>query len=545
LKNLVKEIIAAVPVRPQSWLFAGVEYSRLIRASIRLFSTRFTYAPSQAVETYCTYIRDKVRNTSNPKPDFILIDCFTVPQWVMANSIFLNRLSKKYKASIASYSFTPRKHITNDLYQSFGAEKHFPVSLTRAQRRRRNEVYSSTIKELKTPEQLLDLHIDGIWIGLDLYESILRTGSPTVDLNSYDTRFTIYHGLRYFVFSHDLIRSGHVKAIALSHDCYITMGILTKVAQKFDVPVFYANPYTIMRSFKEHDTYDKFMDYPKIFAALSADKQEEAINAAKSALSKRLGGAVGVDMTYQTKSAFTASEVSRQTDDTDKLKVIVATHCFFDNPHGYRKMTFRDFYQWLKFLGEISEKTDYEWYLKTHPDYLPGTLETLHDFALKHPKFKVIDTKTTFHQLKEEGATIALTAYGSIGHELPLLGYHVINASYNPHSAYKFNIHCASQDEYEQVLMNLSDLPPIEDVEKIYEFYAAHHYLTESDHLLFESLSDYFAFADGDLLSDRCYEFFMRTPDENVQRYSQHSDAFLASDCHYDFEMEIPHLAAQ
>jgi len=526
-----------MPTRPQSWLFAGVESFGLLRTKIRLFLSRSAYQPSNSIQAFCNYICEKVKNKPAPTSDIVLVDCFSVPQWVMANCIFLNRLSAKYKAPIASYGFQPREHTANTLYQSFGAERHIPVNLTCSQRRRRKEMYLSILKELKTPEQLYNLHIDGIWIGLDIYETILRSGNPTVDMNSYLARYTIYHGLRYFVFFYDLIQSGRVKAVAPSHDCYVTIGLLAKVAQRFDVPVFYANPYTIMRSFKNHDAHDKFMDYPEIFASQSTEIQTEAIDAAKDALSKRFKGVVGVNMAYSTKSAFTGEQLPRQTADTGKLKIVVATHCFYDNPHAYRKMTFRDFYQWLEFLGELSTRTDYEWYLKTHPDYLPGTLETLQTLTLKYPKFKVIDSRTTFHQLKNEGATVALTVYGSVGHELPLLGYHVINASYNPHSAYSFNIQCGSREEYENVLMNLYDLPPIKDIDKIYEFYATHYYLTESNSLLFESLSDYFAFSSGDLLNDRCYEFFMQTPDENVQRYSQHSDAFLASDCHYDFEM--------
>jgi len=538
LKRIVKNIIAAFPIGPQSWLFSRVEFLSRARTSLRLFLSKSGYAPSKAVEIYCTYLRDKVKNIRPPKSDIILIDCFAVPQWVMANSIFLNRLSTKLEASITSYGFSPREHKTNDIYQSFGAENHLTVGLTQDQSRRRNELYFSIMEDSKTPEELFNLHIDGIWLGLDLYESILRTGSPTVDMDSYHTRYTIYHGLRYFIFFYDLIQTGRVKAVAPSHDCYMTIGLLAKVAQRFNIPVFYANPYTIMRSYKNHDAHDKFLDYPKVFASLPAHEQVDAIDTAKSALSKRLGGVIGVDMTYQTKSAFTSGEVPRQTEDTDKLKVIVATHCFFDNPHAYRKMTFRDFSQWLECLGEISKKTDYEWYLKTHPDYLPGTIEILQEFTSKYSKFKVIDSRTTFHQLKEEGASVALTVYGSVGHELPLLGYHLINASYNPHSAYNFNIQCHTQVEYEQVLMKLDELPPIQDLDKIYEFYAAHNYLTESNELLFESLSDYFTFSDGDFLGDKCYEFFMLKADENVQRYSQHADAFLASDCHYDYEMK-------
>lgn len=315
LKKLVKNIIANVPVRPQSWLFAGIEFVSLARNTMRLFLSKSAYSPSKPIQTFCNYIRDHVRIKSDQKSDFILIDCFSVPQWIMANSIFLNRLSLKFKAPIVSYGFSPREHTLDHLYQAFGAEQHIRVSLTRAQRRRRNELYLSILKDSNTPDQLFNLHIDGIWVGLDLYETILRCGMETVDMDSYHARYTIYHGLRFFVYFYDLIQSGRVKAVSPSHDCYVTIGLLAKVAQRFDVPVFYANPYTIMRSFKDHDAHDKFEDYAKIFASLPAEVQNKTTNAAKAALSKRLAGVVGVDMTYQTQSAFSADKTPRQTAD--------------------------------------------------------------------------------------------------------------------------------------------------------------------------------------------------------------------------------------
>ena len=30
---------------------------------------------------------------------------------------------------------------------------------------------------------------------------------------------------------------------------------------------------------------------------------------------------------------------------------------------------FADFYEWLNFLGQMSQKTDYDWYIKDHPYY--------------------------------------------------------------------------------------------------------------------------------------------------------------------------------
>ena len=85
------------------------------------------------------------------------------------------------------------------------------------------------------------------------------------------------------------------------------------------------------------------------------------------------------------------------------------------------------------FLALKSKTTDYEWYIKPHRDYLPGTLEILNSFIPKFKNLKIINPDTSFHQLKKEGIKNILTCYGSVGHELPLLGFNVINAGYNPH----------------------------------------------------------------------------------------------------------------
>ena len=65
----------------------------------------------------------------------------------------------------------------------------------------------------------------------------------------------------------------------------------------------------------------------------------------------------------------------------NKKKIIVATHCFFDNPNAYGNFLFNDFYDWLIFIGKIGEKLkkNYEIYIKPHRDYLPGTIEALNE----------------------------------------------------------------------------------------------------------------------------------------------------------------------
>ena len=79
-------------------------------------------------------------------------------------------------------------------------------------------------------------------------------------------------------------------------------------------------------------------------------------------------------MRYSSKSAYGEHKDERLLKESSRIKVFIALHCFFDSPHSYGCNLFPDFYEWLDFLGKISLETDYDWYMKTHPDYLPGNI---------------------------------------------------------------------------------------------------------------------------------------------------------------------------
>jgi len=472
----------------------------------------------------------------------ILLDTFNVPHWIIANGIFVNELAAETDSSIATFSLYPRSPYLSRLFSSIGAHAHLIVFLTPRQLCRTLRLYNKIIKTLQVPEDLLELNIDGVRLGIDIYESILRSGSPTVDLFSIRSLFQLYRALRFYTFFRDLVLKGKVSAAVLSHDCYIYPGSLAKICHRHGIPVYYVNAFEMMRSSSTHDLYRKFSLYPEYFRSVSPALRHALIEKAQKSLTKRLTGSIGIDMPYQTKSAFEEAALPRQTRDSSSLKVLIATHCFYDNPHAYSKMLFPDFYTWLVFLGKISNSTDYDWYVKPHKDFLPGTLSTLKRICALYPRLSLINPDVSFHQLRREGVDIALTCYGSIGHELPLIGYRVINASYNPHIAYTFNHHCSTKEEYRDLILNLRDLAVPIRSEEIYEFYAVHHYLVRSDNLLFNSFSSLLSYLEHDEFSTRTYSFFMREADANLSRFRSRARAFLSSNKQYEFELNLRHL---
>ena len=103
----------------------------------------------------------------------------------------------------------------------------------------------------------------------------------------------------------------------------------------------------------------------------------------------------------------------------------------------------------------MSHKTDYNWFIKPHKDYLPGTIEIISNLMKKFSNIKLVSPDSSFHQLKLNLDHV-LTVYGSVAHELPLLGVNVINASkIHPHMSFKFSKTPADLQDYKLSLIHI------------------------------------------------------------------------------------------
>ncbi|MCD4743180.1 MAG: hypothetical protein K8R67_11960 [Desulfobacteraceae bacterium] len=394
---------------------------------------------------------------------------------IISYSYFANVLAKKFSARIKVYSFGENRHLSfflKRLYKSFSAEV-FSYRLNKAQARELRELCDNIYYRINSKDDVYNLKVSEIWFGDLLYDYHLRTYQiPTVDIKDERFKESLKKALYQFIFWRDYFNNHDVKAINISHCCYL-IAIPMRIAICYGIPAYQVNAHGCYHmNEKKLWAYTDYYDYPKQFSKLSQNEKSEGLKIAKERIEKRFSGEVGVDMPYSTKSAYTTFKKDRILSDSNKFKILIAAHCFFDSPHGLGYNLFVDFYEWFEFLGSISEKTDYEWYIKTHPDFLSGNLEVLNKFTTKYSKFKMIPSDTSHHQLIEEGIDCALTTYGTIGWEYAALGKLIINASLcNPHIAYNFNIHPKSITEYEKILMALPGQQLDIDINEVYEYY--------------------------------------------------------------------------
>lgn len=444
----------------------------------------------------------------------ILVDFYGTGETNVARSYFLNILAKKHNAAIKSfapckYSYNPTLHKT---YESFNTSGHIITSLSRGQKRRAEAIYKEILPTLRSKQDLFDLNVLGVWVGVDIYESYLRDYfKPTVYLNDPNLFKEIKEGISLVIFWEDYFSKNKIKGVVASHDCYLYFNVVCKVAYKYRVPVYFPNPIYVTYAEKPYTTHSYFPDYRQMFHKLSTEEQRKGILLAKQQLSKRIGGEVGVDMPYSTKSAFRSNQNGKSIlRKSENIKVLICSHCFYDNPHGYGGMLFLDFYEWLNYLGKISERTNHDWYLKMHPDPLPGTLEIMQGILAQFPKITLIPHEISFHQLVKEGLDFILTAYGSIGGESPLLGIPVINAGYNPRIAYDFNWHPKTLEEYEYYLLNLDKLHKDIKEEDVYEFYYMNHYYVYDDDFVFTSYKQFLLdITKEERTGSRSYTYFL------------------------------------
>jgi hypothetical protein len=358
-------------------------------------------------------------------------------------------------------------------YKSFNAVPLY-YDTSQPQLLKVERLFSKIYPRLKTKRDVEDLKIEGIWIGDLLYDShLMRYRVPTVEIQDKRFHSSLREALSYYIYWRDYLDSHNVKSVIVSHCVYARNAIILRIAVHRGIPVYQVNAFSLYHLTPQHLwAYNDSLSFPEWFESLSPQEQQIGLKLAKERIERRFAGEVGVDMSYSTKSAFARNSNRRVMLESPRIKILIATHCFFDAPHPFGVNLFPDLYEWLTFLGKISERTDYDWYVKTHPDFLPGNAEALESIICNYPKITLIPKETSHLQIVEEGIDFVLTVYGTVGFEYAMLGVPVINASLcNPHIGYNFNIHPKTIEEYESILLNLKDQKLDIDINKVYEYY--------------------------------------------------------------------------
>ncbi len=419
----------------------------------------------------------------NKKKGQILFDNFEVLDFFAYRYVVLKNIAYKYNLKLKYFNLG-KNLIFFLIYSSLGATNISFFLFSIKNNSFIKKIYLREVIKIKSKKDLFNFKFKGVNIGWDIYESYLRRFyKSTLDIEDKKFHKLFFEALKIYLFWENYLKENNVKFIMSSHRMYIETNILNRLALKKKIPIITmaGDGQGIMKFSTTKLSLHKY--YKKLFNILKPKDKKKAIKLAHNRLSLRLSGRIGVDMSYSTKSAFSRKvKTLKYKFEKNKINILICAHDFYDNPHPYGKNMFVDFYEWLCFLSKISHKTDYNWYIKLHPDYNPATLETVLEINKKFKNIKFLSPNTKFNQISH-GIDFALTTHGTVGHELPLLGITVINCDYNnPHCSYKFNYTPKNLKDYRDKITNLSNKDKIKiSKNEIYQFYYMNYYYMKSN----------------------------------------------------------------
>jgi len=471
---------------------------------INLFFTNYTEKSKLLINFVSKYF-----SKINKSDKYILVDYFESYEAMISRSYFLNIFCKKNNC--IPLIFSDKKNILfnskwRKIYNSLGSVKfnyffldfHFWKSkFNLFKKYNNNKNVNKFLKKINSKNDLKNFEYRGIIIGGDIIDEYLyRHKAYTVELEDKNLKKIIFDFINTVDFWITFFKKKKVVAVTLSHVNVRLLAVVGKIATKYyNIPVYSVTSRYVKKNYnlENHSKYirQNLVETKKLFKDLEIKQKDLGIDWAKNQLSKRFKGEVGVDMFYSDESAFHNKKQNRVLNLNDKIKVLICTHEFYDNPNAYGGLLFSDFYEWLLFIAEKTTNSNFEWYIKNHPDVEKNTKKIIDNFVKKYPHIKLVNEKISFFQLKDEGLKFIFTCYGSIAYEAPLLDIEVINADINnPVSAYNFTYTPKDLTEFEFYIKNLDKLEKKYDLSEIYEYYFATKKLVFKDDFIFNSYSD-------------------------------------------------------
>ena len=393
-----------------------------------------------------------------------------------------NYLAQRHNAEIYCYPRRMRvneRHLmgkfrtVRDIYSSFNVRGFFNHAiLNRQQREKAKAIFDQLWSSVNDWKDLRSFELNGINFGTDIIRHYCRNWPPFVNMKSSPgiDKF-VFVNIKHLVYWLDYFEQhGDIKAVCL-YDGVCREGFLRDIAVAKGIPA-YAIVYGNLASKLDmgYPNHNEFGYYKTFFEQLSLKEQEIGLEWAKRSLEARLEGNTK-DITYMSKSIYSVEIGDRVLEQNDKLKVIIVPHTLSDDVHcGWS--VFGSMIEWMIHLGELSNRFDYDWYLKIHPNAGEQDVSCFSEFVKHYPKIKLIKAWTSPKQLKAEGVKFAFTIYGTVGHEYPALGMQVINAGNNPHVAFDFCYNPKTPEEFDDIVSRLPELADRDvDLQEIYKFY--------------------------------------------------------------------------
>ena len=433
---------------------------------------------------YLTFVLSGVLKTSN---------VYGYPENDFYKYLFGKNILEKFYLIVNNFF----KIKTYAIYESFGLKKIISCFNKNSLNIKKSDNFVSDLYKKKvTPNTIQEIKIENILIGDLIYDTYLKFyKKPTINPKDEDFIFFLRKSVEYFYFWFDFYRKNSVGGVVISQAVY-NSSMPLRIGANFGVKCFVSSPFHVYNITKKNTHYfNESLTYKKEFSKLSHSNKRAAIEITKKKLQKYFysGAALPQKLTYMPSSAYSdvnkKNKYNRVLLKNKKIKVLICPHALSDAPHSRGKHLYPDYYLWLLDILKISKKTNYQWYLKLHPNYnqyWDNTYDIVKE--LLHTQYKnviFLDNQISHNQLISEGISAVMTCTGSVSAEYAYFKKKSVNASLvNPHIKFSFSIHPKTKKELHKVILNISKIKTKIDARQVLIFYFMQQIYYSNDWLL-------------------------------------------------------------
>ena len=437
----------------------------------------------------------KILEKEKKNKSIILVDLFPWYPLIYFWSYIVNILSKEYNSEIKYFFFHLSKTRTSkfsfsitklvNIYKSFNVNKGI-TDHDFVYSKKEIAQYEKKFHKIKTKNDLINYKNNKIKIGDLIYDTYLRTTfNPTLNLNDSRLKKIFVRAEKIFNELNIYFKKNKVKCVIPSHLCYISYGIISRIAISKNIPVIKVRAELASKSLRliKIDKYcldeSPYYSYKKIFNKFSKAKKNKNLAIGKKIIKSRISGKKDKYLKYLNKSLFyTPTKGATLANNPNKEKIIIFPHCFYDYPHRFRWMIFNDFYEHATYFLEKSIKLNqYQWFYKPHPHSLEGHVDYHKKLLKNYPNVSYLSKDTSHKSIIQMKPKCIITNHGTVAHEYAYFNIPAIHTGDNPHINYKFCFTVKTKKKLDFIMNNLDNFLENFKINKkeIYEYLFMHY----------------------------------------------------------------------
>lgn len=430
---------------------------------------KFNIFLNKTEKKFIKFNEKKWKNFSKQKSnDVVLLDLFPWYPYIYFWSYLSNIFAKKKNCKIKFFYFDlnykrklkSKLYISKltKLYNSFNCSEGLSDFMIKTNIKDDKHFKLIFQKLKKNKKKLSNFKRHNIKIGDLVYDTyLLIYRKPTVDFDDINLEKLFLKANYMLDYCINYFEKNKVHLLIPSHVCYTSYGIISRVANSFNVPIVKIRSENWGKSLFRLIKIDKknmvdeqpYQNYKKIFKKFTNKEKKKSLKIGKKILLNRFSGSKDLNIPYLKKSSYIEKKNNYNLKNKKNVKyAVIFPHSFVDNPHRFRSMIFTDFYEQIEFLFKISKSfKDTTWLYKPHPNESEDMMKYHKMLVSKYKNITLLDKNYSNANILNLKPKLVLTNHGTIAHEFAYKDIAVINTGDNPHISYNFSFHPKNKRE--------------------------------------------------------------------------------------------------